>query len=96
MKAGPFFQCAGASGRSYERLRLAALSRADTGAFQRWGMTLLVPHYCTAGGHLWTVKRVRASMRAGELMVKELLNEMGVLSGLSGSPAVAKWKEVLL
>jgi hypothetical protein len=35
-------------------------------------------------------------MRAGELVLKELLNEMGVLSGLSASPAESSLKEVLL
>ncbi len=90
-----FHQCAGAPGRLYERLRLAALNGEDTGVFCRCGMTLIVPEYHAAGGQLWTVHRLRAPRRAGELALKELLSEMGVLSGLCGTPVVAEAKEAL-
>ncbi len=90
-----FHQCAAAPGRLYERLRLAALNREDTGAFCRCGMTLVVPEYSAAGGQLWTVHRLRAPRRAGELALKDLLSELGVLSGLCGMAVVAEAKEAL-
>ena len=48
-------------------------------------MTMVVPQYSAVDGRLWTVRRARASMRAGEVSVKDLLSELGVLKGLSGS-----------
>jgi hypothetical protein len=59
-------------------------------------MTMLVAEYSAVGGRLWTVRRVRASMRAGEVSVKELLGELGVLSGLSGSAVMTERREAVL
>ena len=59
-------------------------------------MTMLVPEYSAIGGRLWTVSRVRASIRAGEVSVKELLCELGVLRGLSGSAVVTERREAVL
>jgi hypothetical protein len=59
-------------------------------------MTMLVAEYLAVGGRLWTVRRVRASMRAGEVSVKELLGELGVLGGLSGSAVMTERREVVL
>ena len=79
----------------YERLRVEALRGADSDEFRRWGMTNLVPEYSAAGGRLWTVRRVRAPIRAGEASVQELLRELGVLSGLCGSAVVAEGEEAV-
>ena len=59
-------------------------------------MTMLLPEYSTIGGRLWTVRRVRASMRSGEVSVKELLCELGVLGGLSGYAVVTERREAVL
>lgn len=59
-------------------------------------MTMLVPEYSAVGGRLWTVRRARASIRAGEVSVKELLSELGVLSGLSGSEVMTERREAVL
>jgi hypothetical protein len=59
-------------------------------------MTMLVPEYSAIGGRLWTVSRVRASIRAGEVSVKELLSELGVLRGLSGSAVVTQRREAVI
>ncbi len=59
-------------------------------------MTMLVPEYSAIGGRLWTVRRVRASMRSGELSVKELLCDLGVLRGLSGYAVVTERREAIL
>ena len=59
-------------------------------------MTMLVPEYSAIGGRLWTVRRVRASMRSGEVSVKELLCELGVLRGLSGYTVVTERREAVL
>jgi hypothetical protein len=81
----PFLQSAGEPGALYEQLRADALHGADGAEFQRWGMTSLVPEYAAVGGWLWSVRRVRASRRAGEVSVEELLRELGVLRDLCGS-----------
>ena len=81
----PFLQCGGEPGTRYEQLRADALHGADSAEFWRWGMTSLVPEYAAVGGWLWNVRRVRASRRAGEVSVEELLCELGVLRGLCGS-----------
>lgn len=57
---------------------------------------MLVAEYSAVGGRLWTVRRVRASIRAGEVSVKELLGELGVLSGLSGSAVMTERREAVL
>jgi len=57
-------------------------------------MTMLVPEYSPMDGGLWIVKRRRASMRAGEVSLKDLLNEFGVLKGLSGSAMGVESREV--
>lgn len=81
-----FLQCAGVAGQHYEHLRMAALAGAETGDFSRWGMVMLVPDYAaTDDGQLWRITRVRASIRAGEVSVKGVLDELGVLTGLAGS-----------
>jgi hypothetical protein len=59
-------------------------------------MTMLVAEYSAVGGRLWTVRRVRASMRAGEVSVKELLCEFGVLTGLSGYEVMTESREAIL
>jgi hypothetical protein len=45
-------------------------------------MPMVVPEYSTLDGQVWTVRRTRASFRAGEVSVKDLLDELGVLKGL--------------
>lgn len=83
-----FLQCAGVAGQRYERLRMAALAGAEAGDFSRWGMVMLVPDYAaTDDGQLWRITRARASIRAGEVSVKDMLDELGVLAGLTG-PAI--------
>ena len=91
----PFLQCAGEPGALYERLRVDALRGADNDEFRRWGMTSLAPEYSAVGRRLWTVRRLRAPMRAGEVSVQELLRELGVLSGLCGSAVVAEREEAV-
>ncbi len=80
-----FVQCAGAAGQRYEQLRTAALLGAETGDFSRWGMMMLVAEYAAADGQLWRITRARASIRAVEVSVKDLFDELGVLTGLAGS-----------
>lgn len=80
-----FFESAGVAGRRYEQLRMAALDGNETDDSWRWGMIMVVPEYAPADGELWTVTRARASIRAGEVSVKELFDELGVLTGLAGS-----------
>jgi len=59
-------------------------------------MTMLVPEYSALGGQLWTVRRVRASIRSGEVSVKELLCDLGILRGLSGYAVVTEMREAVL
>ena len=91
----PFLLCAGEPGVRYERLRVEALEGGHSDEFRRWGMTSLVPEYSTAGGRLWTVRRVRAPRRAGEVVVEELLRELGILSAPWASAVVARSEEAV-
>ena len=84
-EAPKFLQCAAAAGQRYEQLRMAALAGAETGDFSRWGMMMLVPEYAAADGELWRITRARASIRAGEVSVKALFDELGLLTGFAGS-----------
>ncbi len=44
-------------------------------------MLMVVPEYTPVDGQLWRVTRVRASIRAGEASVKDVLDGLGVLGG---------------
>lgn len=57
-------------------------------------MTMVVPEYATLDGQVWTVRRARASRRAGEVSLKDLLDELGVLRGLSGTAIGAESRQV--
>jgi hypothetical protein len=49
-----------------------------------------------SGGELWTVSRARAGFRAGEVSMKELLGELGVLKGLSSSAIAVERRRAVL
>ena len=57
-------------------------------------MTMFLAEY--SGGELWTVSRARASFRSGEVSVKELLGELGVLKGLSSSTIAIERRQAVL
>ena len=86
----------------YEQFRLLALDGGDvpegTGfsLFETWGMTLFLPEYYKGSVPFWTVKRVRAPVRAGDFSLKELLLELGILSGVSQSQKDITKQEVCL
>ena len=50
---------------------MEALCGAESGDFVRWGMTMVVPEYAALNGQVWTVRRARASLRAGEVSLKQ-------------------------
>ncbi len=95
-----FLSCGRESQLVYEQFRLLALDGSDvpegTGfsLFKKWGMTLFLYGYCK--GSFWTVTRVRAPVRAGDFSLKELLLELGILSGVSQSQKDIIKKEVCL
>ena len=73
---------------------MEALCGAETGDFARWGMTMVVAEYSLLDGQVWTVRRVRASLRAGEVSMKELLDKLGVLKGLSGTAISVETRKI--
>ncbi len=95
-EAPVFLQCAGAAGERYERLRMAALLGAETGDFSRRGMMMFVPEYAATDGQLWRITRARASIRAGEVSVKDLFDELGILTGLARSAIELDSKTVVV
>jgi len=80
----------------YEYFRSNALNGADIQLFEKWGMTLLVPEYFRSPLQFWTIKRVRAPVRAGEFALKELLFELGILSSSSQSEQEIQFMEACL
>jgi hypothetical protein len=74
-----FFTWGGEPQHLYERLRAEALSGNDTRSFEDWGMNLFIPGYFKRPLSFWTVKRLRAPVRAGEFSLKELLLELGLI-----------------
>jgi hypothetical protein len=90
-----FLQWAGAPQQAYEQLRAAALRGGDTELFQQWGMSLVCRERACALG-LWTVKRVRAPVRAGQLVLEHLLSELCIAGRPCRSMPVAQMKEVSL
>lgn len=72
----------GEAQQAYERLRSLAFGGGDGAQarelvlFTKCGMSLFVPEYLQG---FWTVKRVRAPVRAGELCLKEFLGELRIL-----------------
>ncbi len=95
-EAPGFLQCAAAAGQRYEQLRMAALLGAETGDFSRRGMMMLVPEYAAADGQLWRITRARASIRTVEVSVKDLFDELGILTGLAGSAIDVDSKTVVV
>jgi len=57
-------------------------------------MTMVVPEYAALNGQVWTVRRARASLRAGEVSLKQLLDKLGVLNGLSGKVISVESRQV--
>lgn len=84
----------------YEQFRLLALDGGDIpdgtefSLFRKWGMALFMYGYCK--GSFWTVTRVRAPVRAGDFSLKELLVELGILSGVSHVQKDITKKEICL
>ena len=74
-----FLTWGGESQHLYERLRAEALSGHDTRSFEDWGMSLFIPGYFKRPLSFWTVRRLRAPVRAGEFSLKELLLELGII-----------------
>ena len=92
----------GESQHLYEQFRSIALKEGYItngvvfGLFEKWGMTLFLPEYFKGLMPFWTVKRVRAPVRAGDFSLKELLLEFGILSGVSQSQKDITKQEVCL
>mgnify|MGYP005841210479 CR=1 FL=1 len=80
----------------YEYLRSNALNGVDIQLFEEWGMTLVVSEYYRNPLQFWTIKRVRAPVRAGEFALKELLFELGILSSSSQSEQEIQFMEACL
>ncbi len=95
-----FLSCGREPQLVYEQFRLLALDGGDvpegTGfsLFRKWGMALFLYGYCKES--FWTVTRVRAPVRAGDFSLKELLLELGILSGVSQSQKDITKQEVCL
>ena len=60
----------------YEQLRAKATAGGDVSHFVRWGMILVAPRDRRRAGGISEVRRRRASVRAGDFSLKELLIEM--------------------
>lgn len=71
-KGGSFLSWGGEPQQVYERLRSLALGGGDGtqgmefALFTKWGMGLFMPESLKGLQGFWTVKRVRALVRAGE------------------------------
>jgi len=87
-----FLQWAGAPQQAYEQLRATALRGGETQLFQQWGMSVVCRERARALG-LWTVKRVRAPVRAGQLVLEHLLSELRIAGRPCRSVPVGQMKE---
>lgn len=94
--AATFVQRAGVPQRMYEQLRQSALEGEQSGPFGLLGMSLLLPEHggCPVG--LWTVTRVRAPVRAGEMALEQLLAQTDICDRLGRSTPAVEVKEGLL
>jgi hypothetical protein len=91
-----FLQHAGAPQRMYEQLRHMALEGDQSGPFELWGMSLLLPEHAGCPVGLWTVTRVRAPIRAGEMALEQLLAQTGICDRLRRSTPSVELKEGLV
>lgn len=74
-----FLDWGGAPQSVYEQWRQASLGGEPVECFLLWGMSLLAPARWEQGRRVLEVRRRRASVRAGEFSLAQLLLELGIL-----------------
>lgn len=75
-----FLDWGGERQRVYEQWRQASLGGDEVECFLRWGMSLLAPERWEQGRCVLEVRRRRASLRAGEFSLAQMLLELGILA----------------
>ena len=82
---GSFRSWGGEPQQVYERLRcLVWDGSGETGdsefdRFMEWGMAVFALESFQGSGGFWTVRRVRAPVRAGEFSVRQFFEGLGIL-----------------